>query len=47
MAWFGRRPERLDGLCVATETDILLLSDDLRRLVDACRGARLACCSPS
>ncbi len=41
MGVFGRLPERLDDLCVATETDILLLSDDLRRLVDACRGARL------
>ena len=35
MGVFGRLPERLDGLYVATETDILLLSDDLRRLVDA------------
>jgi Sigma-70 factor, region 1.1/Sigma-70 factor, region 1.2 len=34
LAWFGLITERLDGLCVATETDILLLSDDLRRLVD-------------
>jgi len=34
-AWFGRIAERLDDVCVATETDILLLSDDLRRLVDA------------
>ena len=33
--WFGLVSERLDGLRVATETDILLLSDDLRRLVDA------------
>ena len=35
MGVFGRLPERLDDLYVATETDILLLSDDLRRLVDA------------
>ena len=43
MGVFGRLPERLDGLYVATETDILLLSDDLRRLVDACeeRGSVL------
>jgi RNA polymerase primary sigma factor len=34
VAWFGRITEWLDGVCVATETDILLLSDDLRRLVD-------------
>ena len=43
MGVFGCLPERLDGLYVATETDILLLSDDLRRLVDACeeRGSVL------
>ena len=46
MGGFGRLPERLDGLCVATETDILLLSDDLRRLVDAWRSA-VPSCSPS
>jgi RNA polymerase primary sigma factor len=33
---FGGIFEWLDGLWVATETDILLLSDDLRQLVDAC-----------
>jgi RNA polymerase primary sigma factor len=33
---FGGILEWLDGLWVATETDILLLSDDLRQLVDAC-----------
>ena len=37
MAWLGPLPERLDVLYVAPETDILLLSDDLRRLVDACK----------
>ena len=33
--WFRSFRQRLDKLCVATETDILLFSDDLRQLVDA------------
>jgi len=43
MAGFGRFTEWLDDEYVATETDILLLSDDLRQLVDAAeeRGSLL------
>ena len=41
--WFGRAPGGLDPLCVPTETDILLWSDDLRLLIDAAeeRGSLL------
>ena len=35
IGWFGSFGVRLDEPSVATETDILLLSDDLRQLVDA------------
>ena len=41
MVWTCRHV-RLDGLCVATETDILLLSDDLRQLVDAAEERGIA-----
>src|SRR3954452_9884791 len=43
IGWFGSPGTGLDESSVATETDILLLSDDLRQLVDAAeeRGSLL------